>query len=132
MVSYNRTSIHQKENDDEYTPLISRLSHKWFLVSSIIFSSITFMVIIFDKTKRNKIYSLFFNKLFLFNFLVMISFSTYVFNIQETDTEIHKLKKSIKIGIIGFLIGMIHYVELKIAPFWLLFITSYYLDIDSQ
>jgi len=89
----------------------------------------TTMLIIKDKHKTKRVLDLVRNPLFTINILVVIAFSYYMLNSDE-DTEDNKRKKdSTKSALLGLLIALMAHVEMKIAPFWLIFCASYFLKV---
>tara|TARA_B100000674_G_C37650554_1_gene827722 strand:+ start:283 stop:624 length:342 start_codon:yes stop_codon:yes gene_type:complete len=85
---------------------------------------------------RNKLYELFTNKVWIINFLILIAFSIYIY--YETSNKKNKTNKeikdmistraSLKKALFGFAIAIFSELGLTIAPFWLIFTASYYLD----
>ena len=63
----------------------------------------------------------------MFNFLIMTGFVLYI--TQLSDNEKHdKLKDASKKAILAFVIAMLATLELTIAPFWVVFMSAYYLN----
>ena len=84
--------------------------------------------IIFLK-KRERFFKLISNKLFILSFMSVCIFSYYILSSDEDTEQMKKLKEATKTALIGFIIAILSYLELTVAPFWILFIFSYYLDI---
>ena len=75
------------------------------------------------------------NKFFLFNALVIIIFSSFVLLQQDddddqTNTDKQRMEAAVKHGLIAAMIAIFASLDLKLAPFWLIFITSYFLDME--
>jgi len=88
----------------------------------------TTMLIIKDKHKTKRVLDLVRNPLFTINILVVIGFSYYMLNSDE-DKENKRKKAAIKQALLGLLIAFMAHVEMKIAPFWLIFCASYFLKV---
>ena len=50
---------------------------------------------------------------------------------QYDDEETERVKKATRAGFIAHLIAIMAALDLKLAPFWLVWLTSYYLDISG-
>ena len=93
---------------------------------------ITSIKIFSDKEKRKKVVVMFTNKSFIINLLFIIGFIYYGLNIPDDGTEETKnLKASIRTAILGMIIAFLSYVDLMLAPFWILFTASYYFGISG-
>ena len=106
-----------------------------FMLAFAPFMIITILVVIFRKEHFSSAYKIFTNKFFLFNAAVIILFSTVVLlqrkeEDDQTDTETERLQMSVKHGLLAAMIAIFAALDLKLAPFWLIFITSYYLDME--
>ena len=69
------------------------------------------------------------------NLVIVILFSTIILlqpdmDDDQTNTENQRLKMAVKHGIIAAMIAIFAALDLKLAPFWLIFMTSYYLDME--
>ena len=72
------------------------------------------------------------NKQFLISLTIVCIFVGYTLNLNDDDDhETEKLKKATKHGLIALLIAIMASLDLKIAPFWFVWLTSYYLDISG-
>lgn len=97
--------------------------------SDIAFIFIVLSVIVFiDEEKKGRVGKLFYNKGFLVSTLVIVFFSVFVLNMDK-DEKNEKLKRATKQAFVGFIIALMAYLELVVAPFFIILITSYYLDI---
>jgi len=99
------------------------------------FLMITTMVVLFREEHLKAFYKIFTNKFFLMNFGIVILFSTIILlqpdmDDDQTNTENQRLKMAVKHGIIAAMIAIFAALDLKLAPFWLIFMTSYYLDME--
>ena len=84
--------------------------------------------------KSNKavktIKQLFSNKRWVINFITVLSFIVYIVYVTSNDNseESQKLKTSLKKAILALLIAIFAELGLTIAPFWLVFVSAYYLE----
>jgi len=97
------------------------------------FMVITLLVVIFRKEHYVSAKKIFTNKFFLLNAIVIIIFSSIIFLLpdnedDQTNTDRQRLEAAVKHGLLASLIALFASLDLKLAPFWLIFITSYYLD----
>ena len=68
------------------------------------------------------------SKFFLVSIIMIIVFSVYSLSLKsEKDEKIENLQLAVKHYILGLLIAILAKIDLVIAPFWLIFLTSYYL-----
>ena len=101
-----------------------------FVVASLSFVVITALILFRDEEKISKIKKLFSDKLFLFSTLLIIIFSGYTFSIPSSNnTEILRLHTATKEALLGFLIALLAYLDLKAAPFWIIWLASYYIHV---
>ena len=84
-----------------------------------------------DNEKKKKVFELFDNRFFIISALVAFLFSIYTLYFSDKDEESEKMKTATKHAIIAFLIGLLHHVDLKIGPFWFIWLASYYLDMGE-
>ena len=85
---------------------------------------------------RNKLYELFTNWKWIINFLILILFSIYIYietknnNIKDKKVinDNNLTRDSLKKALFGFMIAIFAELGLTIAPFWIIFTTSYYLS----
>ena len=98
-------------------------------VSDISFISVLLAGIIFiDEEKKGRVGKLFYNKGFIVSTIIVIFFSVFVLNIEKNEKN-EKLKRATKQAFVGFIIALMAYLELVVAPFFIILITSYYLNI---
>ena len=101
------------------------------IMSIVGFVSITGSIIYFRQKMRERFLKLISQKLFLLSLLSVCIFSYYILSSDEDDKQMKRLKEATKTALIGFIIAILSYLELTIAPFWILFLFSYYLDIKG-
>ena len=89
------------------------------------------MIIYKNKEKRDIFLKLMNDKHFLFGLGLVIAFIVYTLNLADDDEETEKVKKATRAGFIALLIAIMAALDLKLAPFWLVWLTSYYLDISG-
>lgn len=119
----------------EDIPIEKKEFTKGFMLAFAVFITITIIIVIFRKEHYEAAYKIFTNKFFLVNVGIIIIFSAVILlqpdvDDDQTDTELQRLKLSVKHGLIAALIALFAALDLKLAPFWLIFITSYYLDME--
>ena len=101
-----------------------------FVVASLSFVVITALILFRDEEKISKIKKLFSDKLFLFSTLLIIIFSGYTFSIpSNNNAEILRLHNATKEGLLGLIIALLAYLDLKAAPFWIIWLASYYINV---
>ena len=85
----------------------------------------------FKKSARDKLYELFTTKAWIINFIVIMCFVAYTHFIElpniKNNEKREKIAESIKRGLIALLIAMMAELKLSIAPFWIIFVFSYYM-----
>lgn len=106
-----------------------------FMLAFAPFVIITLLVVIFRKEHYESAYKIFTNKFFLFNIAIIILFSSVVLlqpddEDDQTSTNQQRLEMAVKHGLIAAMIAIFAALDLKLAPFWLIFLTSYYLDME--
>ena len=125
MASYENQEKHAQNTEKSEAPKNLPLG---FLVAMGIFSMITMGILVTHKDKQQKVLGLLKNKLFLFSLLVIVAWSYYCLY-QISDDLNDDYKKATKQAIIAFIIALLAHLELKVAPYWLVWITAYYLGI---
>ena len=99
-----------------------------FLISAAIFSIITILRIVTDKETFKMLKELVSSKFFLISMIMVIGFSVYSLSLKsENDEKIENLQLAVKHAILALLIAILAKIDLVIAPFWLIFMASYYL-----
>ena len=98
-----------------------------FVISMSIFVAITAMILAYDPEKRKLVKSLVTNYRFLTMFIAILAFSGYtLFYMQGDDEEADRIRDATKSGLIAFIIALLAYLDLKAAPFFIVWLTSYY------
>jgi amino acid permease len=98
-----------------------------FLLSAGLFAIITILRIVSDKETFKMVKELLGSKFFLISMLMVIVFSVYSLSLKSENDEIENLQLAVKHAILGLLIAILAKIDLVIAPFWLIFLASYYL-----
>ena len=101
-------------------------SFHWVLGSFVL---ITLFIIYKREDKRKKFIDMFKSKMFLLSTIISLAFSGYIYSLSDKSEETAKLKKATEQALIAFLISIFAYLDLRVTPFWLVFIISYYLNI---
>tara|TARA_A100001015_G_C15035260_1_gene735785 strand:+ start:1153 stop:1470 length:318 start_codon:yes stop_codon:yes gene_type:complete len=89
---------------------------------------VTTMIIIKDKNKIKKFFELIKNPMFPINILLVLCFSVYMLTSDDNTDEGERRKSATKQAILGLLIAFMAHIEMKVAPFWLIWTASYYLN----
>jgi len=101
-----------------------------FVVSMSIFVAITTMILAFDPEKRKLVMKLARNYRFLGMLVLIFAFSGYtLFYMGGDDEESERVRDATKSGLIAFIIALLAYLDLKAAPFFIVWLTSYYLQV---
>ena len=99
----------------------------------IVFFCILVPILIFQREKLYKIKSLFKKKAWLAGFLSIILWSIFIITNDRGSSDKTAIRRyaATQHAIIAFLIAMFAYVDLTIAPFWTIWIVTYFLgDLD--
>ena len=63
-------------------------------------------------------------------FFAILVFSGYtLFYMKGDDEESDRIRDATKSGLIAFIIALLAYLDLKAAPFFIVWLTSYYLQV---
>ena len=91
---------------------------------------LTLRAIYKSKKATNSIKELISNKRWLVNFSMIIAFTIYIIYSTHYDEseESQKVKSALNKAILAFIIAIFAEMGLTIAPFWLVFVLSYYLE----
>jgi len=93
------------------------------------FIAVTTLMIIKDKERFGKFFTLLKNKQFMITLLGIITFSAWQLNANDDDDpETDRRKRATREAILGLIIAVLAYLDLKAAPFFIIWIVSYYLD----
>lgn len=129
MASYQNQSQHENGLEKKKAP-ISKNNKYGFVISAAVYLLITIVIVYRHKEKRQILIKLVTNKSFLLGFFVTVSFIMYTLSLGD-DGENERIKIATKHGLLAFLIAIMAALDLEIAPFWLVWLTSYYLDISG-
>jgi hypothetical protein len=125
MSSYESQEKHAQNNEKSEAPKSLPVG---FLIAIGIFSMITMGILMTHKDKQQRVFNLVKNKTFLFSLVVIVMWSYYcLYHIPDDLNDDYK--KATKQAIIAFIIALLAHLELKMAPYWLVWITAYYLGI---
>ena len=94
------------------------------------FIFITLFMIYNNPNKRKNFLNMFKKKSFLLSSIISLVFSGYIYSLSDDSDDTKKLKHANEQALIAFLIAIFAYLDLKVTPFWLIFLLSYYLHID--
>ena len=101
-----------------------------FVISMSVFVAITTMILAFDPEKRKLVKKLITNYRFFTMFVAILGFSGYtLFYMKGDDEESERIRDATKSGLIAFIIALLAYLDLKAAPFFIVWLTSYYLQV---
>ena len=93
------------------------------------FVAMTAVIVFRDETKKKLLIGLLKNKQFMITLLGIIAFSTWQLNAKDEDNpETDRRKRATREAILGLIIAVLAYLDLKAAPFFIIWIVSYYLD----
>ena len=83
------------------------------------------------KTSRLKLYELIKNPVWIINFIVIMCFIAYIHFIElpsiKDNEKKEKLAESMKRAVIALIIAILAELNLSIAPFWVVFVFSYFM-----
>lgn len=122
------------ESKDE-TKNETKIESKKFIFATIGIIIIISLLIFTDKDKKNKMLKLFHGKIFIISILIITVICTYILFFMNKDNSIEKkqerrIKEAVKHALIGFLIALMAYLDMVIAPFYLILYVSYFLHMD--
>lgn len=129
MASYQSQSQHENGLEKKKAP-ISNSRKYGFIISAAVYSVITLAIVYRNQEKRRIFMNLITNKSFLMGMIVTICFIVYSLSLGNED-ENERIKTATKHATIALLIAIMAALDLEIAPFWLVWLTSYYLDISG-
>ena len=81
-----------------------------------------------NKDRLVKLNELLSNKFFVMSLFAIICFSIYTLFLNKQSEDNRRLIIATKHAIIGFTIGILHHFDFNAAPFWIIWLTSYYLN----
>ena len=125
MGSFGNEKVHSSSSKKVKAPPRSE-----FVISMSVFVAITTMILAFDPEKRKLVKKLITNYRFLTMFVLIFAFSGYtLFYMEGDDEESERVRDATKSGLIAFIIALLAYLDLKAAPFFIVWLTSYYLQV---
>ena len=93
------------------------------------FISFTGFIVFRDEERKALLMKLLKNKQFMITLLGIITFSVWQLNANDDDDpETDRRKRATREAILGLIIAVLAYLDLKAAPFFIIWIVSYYLD----
>ena len=100
----------------------------------IAISILTLLTVFFGyrkKSARIKLYELIKNPVWMINFIVILCFIAYIHFIElpniKDDEKKEKIAESIKRAVVALIIAILAELNLSIAPFWVVFVFSYFM-----
>lgn len=101
-----------------------------FLSIMSLLTAITIGVLAYNKNRRELFSKLIYNQAFLIMLSIIIAVSIYTLKIiKGDDKKTKRIKNATRQGIIAFIIALASYLDLKAAPFFIIWTTSYYLHL---
>ena len=101
-----------------------------FDIASAIFAVITMGFIVTHKERRNKVLSYMKDPIFVVHFLAITVFSIMTLSLDANNKEIERRQESVKHALAALIIAILAALDMKLGPFWLVFIISYYLHLS--
>ncbi len=101
-----------------------------FDIASAIFTVITLGFIIIKKERRDKVISYMKNPILMIHFVVILVFSIMTLSLDANNNEIKRRQESVKHALAALIIAIMASLDMKLGPFWLVFITSYWLHLS--
>jgi hypothetical protein len=98
------------------------------IIPLVTFVGITGLIVFRDEERKSLLIKLITNKLFLVSLTGIIVFCVYQLNQVDDDDETNRRKRATREAILGLIIAILAYLDLKAAPFFIIWIVSYYLD----
>ena len=98
-------------------------------ISFLIFSVLTLYSIVRSPKRINRFIKMFTKKTFLINLLPIIGFSVWTLtqpDVDELGDNMVRMKHATRQAIVAFMIAVFASIDLVIAPYWLIWIMSYY------
>ena len=92
------------------------------------------LIILSDNEKRKKAYEMMSNGMWVTQFLLMMTFMLYVLVIDtpvggaDKDQKL-RMRKAVYQGAIAFIIAICAAFDLTVAPFWMVFLSSFFFTI---
>lgn len=126
------------KKSNKYQKGLFKIKGFLFKKQEVILFGVFILAILFSfyrsKDRLEQLNKLLANKFFTLSLVAIICFSSFIFysNKYYEDREHYKkMATATKHAIIGFTIGILHHFEFNAAPFWIIWLTSYYLNFDE-
>lgn len=101
---------------------------KQFTTTIIIYTCVLSFAILLNPKVRSKLFTLVTDKVFLINLSIIIPFVLYTLFQDIDDDELREKQRHATIqALIGFIIAVFGSIDVVGAPFFLIWITSYFL-----
>lgn len=102
-----------------------------FLSLMSLLSLVTIVVLVYNENRRSLFTKLIHNKAFILMVAIIFAISVYTLKIiKGEDKKTKRIKTATKQGLIAFIISVMSYLDLKAGPFFIVWITSYYLHLN--
>jgi hypothetical protein len=119
------------KTDEKTQKGLFKISGFIFKKQEIISFCVFILAILFSfyrsKGRLEKLNELLSNKFFTISLFFIVCFSIYTLFLNK-QPENKRLSIATKHAIIGFTIGILHHFDFNAAPFWIIWLTSYYLN----
>ena len=99
-----------------------------FIYPFLGFVIVTAIIVFTNEEKKSLVIKLIKSKTFMFSLICVIIYSVWTLNDKSDDEETDRRKRATREAILGFIIAILAYLDLKVAPFWIIWLVSYYLD----
>ena len=70
---------------------------------------------------------MFTEKAFVISTVLSLVFSGFKLSLSDTSLKITRLKKATEHGLVAFTIAIMAYLDMKVTPFWIIWLLIYYL-----
>jgi hypothetical protein len=97
-------------------------------IAFAMFAAITLALVYRDPVRRKQIAALATNPQFILGSLPVIAISWWTLSSREETKHAEKLRRATKQGLIAFIIAVLAHLDLKVAPFYLVWMAAYYLE----
>jgi len=126
------------KKNNKYQKGLFKISGFLFKKQEVILFGVFILAILFSfyrsKDRLEQLNKLLSNKFFMMSLFAIVCFSVFTLYLNkpsEEDKQYEKMATATKHAIIGFTIGILHHFEFNAAPFWIIWLTSYYLNFDE-
>ena len=89
------------------------------------------IIIYLNKNIRGNFKKLFRDKKFMFAAITTSIWTIYMLHLPLTNPHNILITKSIKFALLALIISILASIDLKIAPFWIMFAVGYYFNIQT-